>query len=61
VKRPDYVLTKYHFNTLDGVIVLFLTLSLALLVVARYGFGMFTLEGSLTMKWLRQWLMGGVG
>jgi len=61
VKRPDYVLTKYHFKTLDGIIVLFLTLSLVLLVVARYGYGMFTLEGSLTLKLLREWLVGGVG
>ncbi len=61
VKRPDYVLTKYHFGTLDGIIVLLLTLSLALLVVARYGFGMFTLEGSLTLKLLHQWLVGGAG
>ncbi|HHS97981.1 MAG TPA: hypothetical protein ENK08_08820 [Chloroflexi bacterium] len=61
VKRPDYVLTKYHFKVLDGVIVAVLSVALALLVFARYGLGMFTLEGSLTMKWLQHWLVGGAG
>ncbi|HHE47449.1 MAG TPA: energy-coupling factor transporter transmembrane protein EcfT [Candidatus Acetothermia bacterium] len=61
VKRPDYVLTKYRFKALDGIIVIILTLALILLVFARYGLGMFTLEGSLTMKWLQQWLVGGAG
>ncbi|HHH40747.1 MAG TPA: energy-coupling factor transporter transmembrane protein EcfT [Chloroflexi bacterium] len=61
VKRPDYVLTKYRFTVLDGGIVTILTVALAALVYARYGLDLFTLEGSLTMKWLQQWLMGGAG
>ncbi len=61
VKRPDYVLTKYRFSVLDGIIVVLLTLLLLLILVARYGLGMLTLEGSLTMRWLRQWLLGGAG
>lgn len=60
-KRPDYVLTKYRFRELDGAAVAILTILLVLLVFARYGLGMFTLESSFTMRWLQQWLIRGAG
>ncbi len=61
VKRPDYVLTKYRFGVVDAIVVAVLTVLLIVLLVVRYGFGMLTLEDSLVMMWLRQWLLGGAG
>jgi energy-coupling factor transporter transmembrane protein EcfT len=47
-KRADYVLTHYHFKKHDFVITAALLCMLIALLVLRYGFGLLTLEGSLT-------------
>ena len=59
VKRPDYVLSKYPFRTRDAVLILIITGFLIGILYLRYGLGMLTLEGSVTQRWLRQWLLGG--
>ncbi len=59
VERADYVLHQYEFRRLDGVLVALIGLLLVALLVMRYGFGLLTLEGSLTVKLLESWLKGG--
>jgi energy-coupling factor transport system permease protein len=47
-KRADYVLTHYRFKKHDFAITAVLSCMLIALLVLRYGFGLLTLEGSLT-------------
>ena len=59
VSRPDYVLTKYRFGRMDGVLVALISLSLVAIIVLRYGLGYLTLDTSLTLRLLERWLGGG--
>jgi energy-coupling factor transport system permease protein len=56
-KRADYVLTHYQAHTYDYVIMVMLVLLLIALLVLRYGFGLLTLETSLTNTLLSNWLL----
>jgi energy-coupling factor transport system permease protein len=56
-QRADYVLTHYQAHTYDYVIMVMLSLLLIALLVLRYGFGLLTLETSLTNTLLSNWLL----
>lgn len=56
-QRADYVLTHYQIHYYDYLIGLLLLLLLAALLVLRYGFGLLTLETSLTNALLSDWLL----
>jgi energy-coupling factor transport system permease protein len=55
--RADYVLTHYEAHAYDYVIGVMLVLLLVALLVLRYGFGLLTLETSLTNALLSKWLL----
>jgi energy-coupling factor transporter transmembrane protein EcfT len=59
VERADYVLHQYKFRRVDGVLAVVIGAFLVVLLIMRYGFGLLTLEGSLTVKLLESWLKGG--
>jgi len=54
VKRANYILTHYHFSTVDIILTAIIGLSFVVLLVLRYGFNYFSLEDSWIMDWLRQ-------
>jgi len=56
-KRADYVLTHYRFHASDAAIIILLSGALVALMVLRYRYGYFTLEGSLTSALLHRWLL----
>ena len=56
VKRADFVLTHYHFTTLDTILTATISLSFVALLILRYGFNYFSLEDSWFIEWLRQTL-----
>lgn len=56
-QRADYVLTHYQAHAYDYVIMVMLSLLLIALLVLRYGFGLLTLETSLTNTLLSNWLL----
>jgi energy-coupling factor transport system permease protein len=56
-QRADYVLTHYQTHAYDYVIMVMLVLLLIALLVLRYGFGLLTLEASLTNTLLSNWLL----
>lgn len=58
-ERPDYILTQYRFRPMDGALTAIIGLSLVAILIARYGFGALTLEGSLSVQLLANWLKGG--
>lgn len=55
--RADYVLTHYEYRAADYVIAIGLVAILVALLVLRYGFGLLTLESSLTNRLLSSWLL----
>lgn len=59
VERADYILHRYNFNFWDGLLLMLIFLSLIALLVARYGFGLLTLDNSLTVSLLETLLKGG--
>ncbi|MGC9398434.1 MAG: energy-coupling factor transporter transmembrane component T family protein [Anaerolineae bacterium] len=58
-ERADYVLHKYEFRLMDGVLVGVIGAFLVGLLVMRYGFGWLTLTDSVTVRLLKAWLKGG--
>ncbi len=56
-RRADYVLTHYKTEPWDYAIGVVLLLVLIGLIVMRFGFGMLTVESSLTDQLLRSWLL----
>jgi energy-coupling factor transporter transmembrane protein EcfT len=56
-QRADFVLTHYKVHYYDYLIGIVLLLILAGLLVLRYGFGLLTLDSSLTDELLRAWLL----
>ena len=59
VKRPDYILSRYRFAWWDGLACVVLMAVFASLLVARYGYGRFTVEDSLLLKILGELLLPG--
>lgn len=59
VKRPDYILSRYHFAWWDAIASLLILLLFVLLLVARYRYGRFTVEDSLLLKALYGALVPG--
>lgn len=53
VKRADYVLTHYSFNSLDGAIVAAIVVLLVLILVMRFGFGYLEVNHSILINWLQ--------
>jgi len=60
VKRPDYILSRYHFRWWDAVASILIMAGFTVLLVARYGYGKFTLEDSVFLNWLGARLLPGV-
>jgi energy-coupling factor transporter transmembrane protein EcfT len=52
VKRADYILTRYTFTQLDGVLTGLIALSFGLILVLRYGLGYLDLDDSWLLAWL---------
>jgi energy-coupling factor transporter transmembrane protein EcfT len=57
IKRPDYILTRYPFKTLDAILTAIISLSFVVLLILRYGFNFFSLEESWLINWLYQELI----
>ena len=52
VKRADYILTRYTFTPLDGVLTGLIVLSFGLILVLRYGLDYLGLDDSWLLAWL---------
>ncbi len=61
VKRPDYILSRYRFAWWDGALGVVIAALFALLLVARYRFGRFTVEDSVLLRYLHTILIPGGG
>ena len=59
VKRPDYILSRYRFRWWDALACLVIMAGFAALLVARFGYGKFTLEDSIFLDWLGGRLLSG--
>lgn len=57
VKRADYILTHYQFDTKDAILTGLILVSFLLLLYARYGLGYFDLESSWFLAWLHDALV----
>lgn len=58
VKRADYILTHYSFKFYDYMLIVIISLLFLFILIARYGFGFFSVEQSLLMIWLKS-VLGG--
>jgi energy-coupling factor transport system permease protein len=52
VKRADYILTHYKFTSLDLFLSVVIALTFVAILILRYGYGYFSLEGSVFIQWL---------
>jgi energy-coupling factor transport system permease protein len=52
IKRADYILTHYRFTALDWFLSIVIGLLFVAILVLRYIFGYFSLEGSVFIQWL---------
>jgi energy-coupling factor transport system permease protein len=52
VKRADYILTHYKFTSLDLFLSVVIALAFVAILILRYGYGYFSLEGSVFIQWL---------
>jgi energy-coupling factor transporter transmembrane protein EcfT len=59
VKRPDYILSRYHFRWWDALASLLIVAGFVVLLVARYGYSKFTMEESIVLNWLGARLLPG--
>lgn len=53
VKRADYVLTHYSFKYYDAIFTALISLTFIVLLVLRYGYQYFSVDGSVLINWLR--------
>jgi energy-coupling factor transport system permease protein len=53
VKRADYILTHYTYKWFDYAFTAIISVSFIALLVARYGFGAFSIEQSWFLNWLK--------
>ena len=54
VKRADYILTHYHFGPMDAALTVIIAAAFITVLYARYGLGLFDLESSSFLAWLRE-------
>ena len=59
VKRPDYILSRYHFAWWDFLACAAILMIFASLLIARYRYGRFTVADSRFLAWLHLLLLPG--
>jgi energy-coupling factor transport system permease protein len=52
VKRADYALTHYSFKYYDFLFIILISLAFILILILRYGYDRFSVEGSALINWL---------